>query len=131
MFARIKSTIRQQILSLLGSCAFAETHRLKWQANSVKFNGAIKIHFGTFYTIPFPLPQKLGNEIVEGKSENENEHFAFNNLWPSYESPFPITLGCDKKGHVIAHWNRRNRQRLTAIVPNNGPNNHQHGEPLM
>ena len=99
---------RQQIL-LLGSC-FAENIGLWLQQR--KFNVDIN-PFGTLYN-PLSIAQSW-ERIVEGKAIIENELFAFNNLWHSYDHHSRFS-GCDKKA-TLSLMNRR-IEKAHRQVPN-------------
>ena len=99
---------RQQIL-LLGSC-FAENIGLWLQQR--KFNVDIN-PFGTLYN-PLSIAQSW-ERIVEGKAIIENELFAFNNLWHSYDHHSRFS-GCDKKA-TLSLMNRR-IEKIHRQVPN-------------
>ena len=99
---------RQQIL-LLGSC-FAENIGLWLQQR--KFNVDIN-PFGTLYN-PLSIAQSW-ERIVEGKAIIENELFAFNNLWHSYDHHSRFS-GCDKKAK-LSLMNRR-IEKAHRQVPN-------------
>mgnify|MGYP003208730169 FL=1 len=99
---------RQQIL-LLGSC-FAENIGLWLQQR--KFNVDIN-PFGTLYN-PLSMAQSW-ERIVEGKAIIENELFAFNNLWHSYDHHSRFS-GCDKKA-TLSLMNRR-IEKAHRQVPN-------------
>ena len=99
---------RQQIL-LLGSC-FAKNIGLWLQQR--KFNVDIN-PFGTLYN-PLSIAQSW-ERIVEGKAIIENELFAFNNLWHSYDHHSRFS-GCDKKA-TLSLMNRR-IEKAHRQVPN-------------
>ena len=85
---------RQQIL-LLGSC-FAKNIGLWLQQR--KFNVDIN-PFGTLYN-PLSIAQSW-ERIVEGKAIIENELFAFNNLWHSYDCLLYTSDAADERTVTI------------------------------